>query len=170
MYDVSMIKCYANEMVSVQYEPRHVCMKDFEMAYAKLVDMIDVYDYACTINMKRVRKGNEMVDDRVLDGFIHNMGKPMIPEIHGHLQNIGFLQVSQMSKAIALQIGLPVDGPVITGSGIIPDKVTLYRSLLGKVPDKFEGCRISMNSLKDNFDEFPKEPTEQIGEVIQQYT
>ncbi|MBA0869858.1 hypothetical protein Goshw_004358, partial [Gossypium schwendimanii] len=30
------------------------------------------------------------------------------------------------------------DGPVITGSVIIPGKVTISQSLLGKVPDKFE--------------------------------
>ncbi|MBA0626715.1 hypothetical protein Godav_004330 [Gossypium davidsonii] len=57
--------------------------------------MIDVYDYACTMHMKRVRKGNEMV------------------------------------------------------------------------LDKFEGCQISMNWLKDNFNELPKDPKDRIGEVIQ---
>ncbi|KAK5819589.1 hypothetical protein PVK06_024602 [Gossypium arboreum] len=36
-------------------------------------------------------------------------------------------------EGIALQLGLPVDGLVITRSGIVSNKVTLCRSLLGKV-------------------------------------
>ncbi|KAH1047464.1 hypothetical protein J1N35_038248 [Gossypium stocksii] len=115
-----------------------------------------------------------MADDRVLECFIHNMGKRAIPKIRGHLQVIGFLYVSHMSSSckldlqlisklmerwrpeihtfhlprgectitledVVLQLGLPVDGPVITRSEIISDKVTLCRSLLGKVPNKFKG-------------------------------
>ncbi|KAH1129539.1 hypothetical protein J1N35_000917 [Gossypium stocksii] len=109
------------------------------------------------------------VDDRVLEGFIHNMGKLVILEICGHLQTIGFLHASHMSggckldlqlisalverwrperhtfhlpydectitlEDLALQLGLLVDGPVITRSGTVSDKVTLCLSLLGKVP------------------------------------
>ncbi|MBA0648088.1 hypothetical protein Goklo_015874, partial [Gossypium klotzschianum] len=44
-------------------------------------------------------------------------------------------------KDVALQIGLTVDGPVITGSAIVLGKVTLYQSLLGKALKKFEGER-----------------------------
>ncbi|KAK5770363.1 hypothetical protein PVK06_046513 [Gossypium arboreum] len=121
-----------------------------------------------------------MAKDRVLEGFIHNMEKPVIPKIRGHLQAVGFLYASRMSggwkldlalistlvetwrpkthtfhlpcyectitlKNVALQFSLPVDGPVITGSTIVPDKVDLCKSLLAKVPNKFEGGRILMN-------------------------
>ncbi|XP_017644631.1 serine/threonine-protein phosphatase 7 long form homolog [Gossypium arboreum] len=67
---------------------------------------------------------------------------------------------------VVLQIGLLMDGPVITGSMIVPSKVGLCESLLGKVPDKFKSGRISINWLKDNFDELPENRTE---EVIEQY-
>ncbi|KAH1055838.1 hypothetical protein J1N35_033903 [Gossypium stocksii] len=39
---------------------------------------------------------------------------------------------------VALQLGLLVDGLVITGSAVVPGKVDLYRALLGKVSDRFE--------------------------------
>ncbi|KAK5793886.1 hypothetical protein PVK06_035057 [Gossypium arboreum] len=55
----------------------------------------------------------------------------------------------------------------IAGSTIVLGKVTLYQSLLGKVSNKFEGGGISMNRLKDNFNELLEDRTE---EVIQQYT
>ncbi|MBA0726537.1 hypothetical protein Golax_002360 [Gossypium laxum] len=57
-----------------------------------------------------------------------------------------------------------MNGPIIMGSGIISDKVTLYRPLLEKVPNKFEGGRILMNWLKDNFVEFLKDPEDQTNE------
>ncbi|KAH1097026.1 hypothetical protein J1N35_013947, partial [Gossypium stocksii] len=102
-------------------------------------------------------------DDRVLEGSINNMGKLTIPKIRGHLQVARFLHASHMSgdckldlqlisalctitlKDVVLQIGLAVDEPVITGSAIVPSKVTLCQSLLGNVLKKFEGGRISMN-------------------------
>ncbi|MBA0750736.1 hypothetical protein Gogos_002126 [Gossypium gossypioides] len=67
------------------------------------------------------------------------MGKPTILEFHGHLQMVGFLHVSYMFEGyVTLQLDLPVDEPVITGSGIVSDKMTLCRFLLEKIPDKFE--------------------------------
>ncbi|KAH1072878.1 hypothetical protein J1N35_025206 [Gossypium stocksii] len=124
-------------------------------------------------------------------GFIHNIEKYAIVEIRGLLQAGGFLHASSMSRGCklglqlistlverwrlkthtfhspcgectitledaALQLCLLVDRPIITGSEII----------LNKVPNKFEGDRISMNWLKDNFDELSEDRTE---EVIQQY-
>ncbi|KAH1065110.1 hypothetical protein J1N35_030097 [Gossypium stocksii] len=37
------------------------------------------------------------VDSRVLEGFIHNIGKHVIPKIRRHLQVVGFLHASRMS-------------------------------------------------------------------------
>ncbi|KAH1057320.1 hypothetical protein J1N35_035385 [Gossypium stocksii] len=45
---------------------------------------------------------------------------------------------------------MPVDGPIITVSAVVLSKVDLYRELLGKVLDKFEGGRISINWLERN--------------------
>ncbi|KAG8491652.1 hypothetical protein CXB51_014931 [Gossypium anomalum] len=46
---------------------------------------------------------------------------------------------------IVLQLGMPMDGPIIMGSVVVLIKVDLYRALLGKVLDKFEGGWISIN-------------------------
>ncbi|KAH1056996.1 hypothetical protein J1N35_035061 [Gossypium stocksii] len=46
------------------------------------------------------------VDNRILEGFIHNMGKPAIPKIHGHWQAAGFLHVSCMSGGFKLDLAL----------------------------------------------------------------
>lgn len=129
------------------------------------------------------------------------MVKRAIPEIHGYLQEVGFLHASNMSggykldlhlidtlmerwrpgthnfhlscdectiilEDVVLQLGLPVDGIVIMGSGIISDKVTFCQSLLRKVPNKFESGRISVNWLKDNFNELLEDPEDQTNEVI----
>ncbi|KAK5833236.1 hypothetical protein PVK06_017054 [Gossypium arboreum] len=53
---------------------------------------------------------------------------------------------------IALQFGLPVDGPVSTGSRIVPNKVTLCQSLLKKGNfnarqiSKFGACKVATTS------------------------
>ncbi|KAK5775289.1 hypothetical protein PVK06_043162 [Gossypium arboreum] len=46
---------------------------------------------------------------------------------------------------VALQLGLLMDGSVVTGATIVPDKEDLWTALLGKVLNKFDGGRISMN-------------------------
>ncbi|MBA0679602.1 hypothetical protein Goari_011362 [Gossypium aridum] len=107
-----------------------------------------------------------MADDRVLEGFIHRMEKPVIPEIHDHLQVVGFLHVSHMSGCCKLDLQL-INAlrynsvcrwtGIIMGLAIVLGKVTLCQSLLGKVPNNFEGGRILMNWLKDNFNELPKD-------------
>ncbi|KAK5818985.1 hypothetical protein PVK06_023939 [Gossypium arboreum] len=48
---------------------------------------------------------------------------------------------------VVLQLGLPVDEPVIMGSAIVSSKVGLCISLLGKVLDKFEGD-VSSHSIE----------------------
>ncbi|KAH1030522.1 hypothetical protein J1N35_042696 [Gossypium stocksii] len=47
-----------------------------------------------------------LADDHVLEGFIHNMEKSAIPEIRGHLQAIGFLHASCLSKGCKLVLAL----------------------------------------------------------------
>ncbi|KAK5785230.1 hypothetical protein PVK06_039794 [Gossypium arboreum] len=54
---------YVKELMDCDYmfSTLRVSYPVYPMAYAKSVDMNDVYDYTCTMHMKRVRKGNEMV-------------------------------------------------------------------------------------------------------------
>ncbi|KAH1130104.1 hypothetical protein J1N35_001482 [Gossypium stocksii] len=47
-----------------------------------------------------------MADDRVLEGFIHDMEKSAILEIHGHLQAAGFLHASHISRGYKLDLAL----------------------------------------------------------------
>ncbi|KAH1032389.1 hypothetical protein J1N35_044563 [Gossypium stocksii] len=140
-----------------------------------------------------------MADDCVLDGFIHNMGKPAILEICGHWQATGFSHVSRMSggckldlalintlverwrlgthtfppcgkctitlEDVAVQLGPPVDGPVIMGSMIIPGKVDLCTVQLGKVPDKFEGGDVSCHFIECGVDWWLRAPAAAVGLV-----
>ncbi|KAH1098052.1 hypothetical protein J1N35_014973 [Gossypium stocksii] len=71
-------------------------------------------------------------------------------------------RVYSHTRGLALQLGLSMDGPIITESTIVSGKEDLCTALLGKVQDKFEGGQISINWLKDNFDELPKDQTEVI--------
>ncbi|KAH1039560.1 hypothetical protein J1N35_041303 [Gossypium stocksii] len=43
-----------------------------------------------------------MVDNRVLEAFIHNTGEPPILEIHGYLQEAGFLHAFRMQRGCKL--------------------------------------------------------------------
>ncbi|KAG8500583.1 hypothetical protein CXB51_004389 [Gossypium anomalum] len=58
---------------------------------------------------------------------------------------------------IALQLSVPLDGPFVIGSQVVPRKKDLYEAFLGKVPKKFEGGLIEMKWLENNFKELPKE-------------
>ncbi|KAH1056440.1 hypothetical protein J1N35_034505 [Gossypium stocksii] len=71
---------------------------------------------------------------------------------------------------VALQISLSIDRLVIMGLAIISSKMGLCESLLGKVLDKFKDGRISMNCLKDNFDELPENRTEEVMEQYAEHT
>ncbi|MBA0700299.1 hypothetical protein Goari_005605, partial [Gossypium aridum] len=82
------------------------------------------------------------------------MEKPVISKIRGHLQEARFLHVPRMTRGCKLDLTLiNTLWLVITGLAIIPGKVDLCKALLGKVSDKFEGGRISINWFEDNFDE-----------------
>ncbi|MBA0549879.1 hypothetical protein Golob_020880, partial [Gossypium lobatum] len=52
---------------------------------------------------------------------------------------------------VSLQLGLPVDGEVVTGPVLSADWSATCEQLLGKVPNKFKGSRIEMKWLEDNF-------------------
>ncbi|KAK5793826.1 hypothetical protein PVK06_034984 [Gossypium arboreum] len=52
---------------------------------------------------------------------------------------------------MALQLGLPVDGRVITRPVIILVKKDLCNALLRKVLNKFQGSRIEIKWLEENF-------------------
>ncbi|MBA0799926.1 hypothetical protein Gohar_010404 [Gossypium harknessii] len=111
------------------------------------------------------------------------MGKPAIPKIHGHLQAAGFLNASRMFegckldlqlisvlctitlKDIVLQLGLIVDGLVITGFTIVSGKVSVYQSLLGKVPEKFEGGDVLGHAAKCGINRWLSAPTAIVGVV-----
>ncbi|KAK5842478.1 hypothetical protein PVK06_004842 [Gossypium arboreum] len=43
-----------------------------------------------------------MTNDRVLEGFIHNLSKGPITKIYGYLQNTGFLHASRMLRGCKL--------------------------------------------------------------------
>ncbi|MBA0826389.1 hypothetical protein Goarm_011245, partial [Gossypium armourianum] len=52
---------------------------------------------------------------------------------------------------ISLQLGLLIDGDVITGPVISADWSATCKQLLGKVLNKFRGSWIEMRWLEDNF-------------------
>ncbi|MBA0723216.1 hypothetical protein Golax_003818 [Gossypium laxum] len=102
------------------------------------------------------------------------MGKPVIYEIHGQLKTTRLLHPSRMSEGYKLDLQLisALFASGCTSHHRIWDSSEQSDPLsvtVGKVLDKFEGCQISMNWLKDNFNELPKDPKDLIGEVIQQY-
>nr|ACD56613.1 hypothetical protein [Gossypioides kirkii] len=39
-------------------------------------------------------------------------------------------------KDVTLQLGLPMDGPIVTGAYVVADKVSICQNLLGKIPDR----------------------------------
>ncbi|KAK5839234.1 hypothetical protein PVK06_008008 [Gossypium arboreum] len=69
---------------------------------------------------------------------------------------------------IALQLGLPIDRPVVTGLAVIPGKEDLCMAFLGKVPNKFQGGQIAMKWLEVNFKEFPPNTTDVVKEQYAQ--
>ncbi|KAH1083524.1 hypothetical protein J1N35_023285 [Gossypium stocksii] len=56
---------------------------------------------------------------------------------------------------VSLQPSLLVDGPVVTGSAVVPSKDDLCKTFLGKVPNKFQGGQIDMKWLETNFKYLP---------------
>ncbi|KAK5812235.1 hypothetical protein PVK06_027656 [Gossypium arboreum] len=85
--------------------------------------------------------------------FISTLMERWRPETHTFHLPCGKCTITL--ENIALQMGLPVDGLVVMGSTIVPGKKGLCATFLGKVSNKFEGGRISMNLLETNFKELP---------------
>ncbi|KAH1114169.1 hypothetical protein J1N35_007547 [Gossypium stocksii] len=67
---------------------------------------------------------------------------------------------------VALQLSLSMDGSVVTGSTIIPNKVDLCEAFFGKVSNKFYGGQIDMKWLETNFKDLPKDAS---GIIKEQY-
>ncbi|MBA0848556.1 hypothetical protein Goshw_003878 [Gossypium schwendimanii] len=119
-----------------------------------------------------------MADDCVLEGFIHNMGKPPIPQIHGYSQEVGFLHTSRIVGASKLDptlisalverwrpetqrpkthtFHLPCVKCTITLEDIM---LQLELSVDGRVvtgsmivPGKFDLCKAMLGKVLDKFD------------------
>ncbi|KAK5819460.1 hypothetical protein PVK06_024461 [Gossypium arboreum] len=65
---------------------------------------------------------------------------------------------------MTLQLDLLVDEPVVTRATIVPGKENLRVALLGKVLNKFDGGRISMNWLAKIFEKFLLHATKVVKE------
>ncbi|KAK5775517.1 hypothetical protein PVK06_043415 [Gossypium arboreum] len=82
----------------------------------------------------------------------------------GHKNFISCGECTITLEGVALQLGLPVDGSVITGSVVIPGKEDLCEAFLGKVPNKFQGGQIEIRWLQDNFKYLPHKVTNVVKE------
>ncbi|MFQ6623962.1 hypothetical protein Gotur_003337, partial [Gossypium turneri] len=52
---------------------------------------------------------------------------------------------------VSLQLGLPVDGHLVTGSAQSSNWEAVCYELLGAIPDKMEGGKVEMGWLRDTF-------------------
>ncbi|MBA0748973.1 hypothetical protein Gogos_002943, partial [Gossypium gossypioides] len=79
----------------------------------------------------------------------------------------GILACGECKKTledVALQLDLPMDGPVVTGSTIVPSKEDICETFLEKVPNKFQGGRIDMKRLETNFIYLPSNVSDVVKE------
>ncbi|KAK5793039.1 hypothetical protein PVK06_034174 [Gossypium arboreum] len=65
---------------------------------------------------------------------------------------------------VTLQLGLPMDEPIVMGSTIVPSKEGLCKAFLEKVPNKFYGGWIDMKWLKTNFKNLLKDASDIVKE------
>ncbi|MBA0814055.1 hypothetical protein Gohar_019902 [Gossypium harknessii] len=73
-----------------------------------------------------------------------------LPETHiFHLQ---YGECTITLEDVTLELGLPVDVPVVTGSVVTGDWSVVCEQLLGKVPNKFYGAPIKLKLLEENFE------------------
>ncbi|KAH1082923.1 hypothetical protein J1N35_022684 [Gossypium stocksii] len=59
-----------------------------------------------------------------------------------------------------LQLGLSVDGPIVTGSVVVANRRDVCEQLLRRVSNKIDGAQIDMNWLKRNFGRLDAESSE----------
>ncbi|KAG8481336.1 hypothetical protein CXB51_026289 [Gossypium anomalum] len=69
---------------------------------------------------------------------------------------------------VALQLGLPMDGPIITGSVVIPSKKDFSEAFLGKLSNKFYSGRIDTKWLETNFKYLPTDTPDIVKEQYAQ--
>ncbi|KAH1056660.1 hypothetical protein J1N35_034725 [Gossypium stocksii] len=102
----------------------------------------------------------KMSVDRVLQCYIRNMPGPPSLLIENYLLEAGFWHVATIGRDIHLQLGLPVDGYVVTGSTSSADWDAVCYELLGAIPDNINGGRIEIGWLRDTFLEPDNDLTE----------
>ncbi|MBA0667951.1 hypothetical protein Goklo_000946 [Gossypium klotzschianum] len=65
---------------------------------------------------------------------------------------------------VALQLGLLVNGPVVTRLVVVPSKEDLCEAFLGKVLRKFQGGQVNMKWLEYNFKDLPPDAIDVVKE------
>ncbi|KAK5836436.1 hypothetical protein PVK06_012224 [Gossypium arboreum] len=83
-----------------------------------------------------------------------------------HIFHLPYDECTIRLEDIILQLGLPVDGSVITRSAIVPVKWAfgICKAMLGKALNTFDSGQISTNWLKDNFEELSEDATKEVIE------
>ncbi|MBA0759800.1 hypothetical protein Gotri_022633, partial [Gossypium trilobum] len=72
------------------------------------------------------------LDPRLINALVERWR----PETHAF--HLPYGECISTLKDVALQLGLQMDGPIVTGAAIIPNKEDLCATLLGKALNKFE--------------------------------
>ncbi|MBA0783509.1 hypothetical protein Gotri_001212, partial [Gossypium trilobum] len=111
-------------------------------------------------------------DDRVLEGFIHNIGKPTLLEIRGDLQQAGFLYASRITRGCKVNLTLisvlverwrpethtfhlSCDKRTITLENIALQLGLPVHELvitgLAVIPSKVDLCRALLEKVPDNY-------------------
>ncbi|MBA0568128.1 hypothetical protein Golob_005641, partial [Gossypium lobatum] len=88
-------------------------------------------------------------EDQILETYIHNLPAPPSPLIEPYLRDDE-----------QLQLGLLVDGSVVTRSVYAADWRDVWEELLGKVPETIYRARIDLNWLRTNFGGLDNDSTE----------
>ncbi|MBA0820817.1 hypothetical protein Gohar_022073, partial [Gossypium harknessii] len=112
--------------------------------------------------------------DRILETYIRNLFDSPSFLIEPYLRDAGFLHMAHMGMGCKLdltlvsvllerwrlELGLPVDKPIVTGSVVATDWRDVFKQLLESVSNRIDGTRIDMNWLKRNFVRLDSESSE----------
>ncbi|KAH1047047.1 hypothetical protein J1N35_037831 [Gossypium stocksii] len=71
-----------------------------------------------------------------------------------HTFHLPYDECTITHKDVSLQLGLSINGDVITGSIVSADWSATYEQLQGKVLNKFRGSQIEMKCLEDSFQNY----------------